>query len=216
MEKLRGIVFDMDGVLVDSEWRYYLRRVDFLRENGVELPPESLSTIIGLTWQGYVQLVLADGKLNWTEEEYRRRQDEYTRRIGRLHYDQCLFPDVKGTLAALREKGFRLGLASSSHRESVEQMLSDCGLEEAFDCVLTLEDVEKVKPEPEIYEKAAQRLGLSPEECVAVEDSVYGIQSALRAGMTVVAKASEHYALDQSAAHYRIREIGELLCLLEG
>ena len=94
-------------------------------------------------------------------------------------------------------------------------MLSDCGFGTIFHCVLAQEDVEQVKPSPEIYRKAAARLDLSPEECVAVEDSVHGIRSALDAGMTVVAKTSPHYELDQSAAHYHIRQLQDLPPLLE-
>lgn len=214
--RIKGIVFDMDGVLVDSEWQYHLRRLDFLRQNGVELSERTLPEVIGLTYQAYVDMVLSIPGVNWTREEYRRRNDAYTRRVGRLRYNECMFPDVPETLSGLRAAGFRLGLASSSRRESVEHMLSDCGLEDMFHCVLAQEDVERVKPEPEIYQKAAGRLGLSPAECLAVEDSVYGIRSARAAGMTVVAKSSPHYTLDQSQSHWHIQEIGQLPDLLKG
>ncbi len=172
--------------------------------------------VVGKPYQSYVDMVLDLEGVHWTQEEYLRLFDAYTRRKGRLHYNEFMFPDVPDTLRALKKKGFRLGLASSSRGESVMQMISDCGLGEMFQCVLTQEDVVKMKPEPEIYQKAAQRLGLPPEECVAVEDSTLGIRSALLAGTTVVAKGSEHYTLDQSEAHYHIREIGELPGLLEG
>lgn len=208
--RIKGIVFDMDGVLVDSEWQYHLRRLAFLRESGVELSEKALPEVIGLTYQAYVDMVLSTPGLNWTEEEYRRRNDAYNRRVGRLRYNACMFPDVPGTLRELKGAGLWLGLASSSRRESVEHMLSDCGLKDLFRCVLAQEDVERPKPSPEIYQRAALALGLPPEECVAVEDSVYGIRSAREAGMTVVAKSSPHYALDQSQAHYHIREIGQL------
>lgn len=213
--KWRAVIFDMDGVLVDSEWQYHRRRVDFLREYGVTLTDEALMEVVGKPYQSYVDMVLNLEGVHWTQEEYLRLFDAYTQRKGRLHYNEFMFPDVPETLRTLKQVGFRLGLASSSQRRSVERMVSDCGLEEMFHCILTQEDVEKMKPEPEIYQKAAQRLALSPEECIAVEDSTLGIQSALQAGMTVVAKSSSHYELDQSAAHYHMREVGELLPLLK-
>jgi beta-phosphoglucomutase len=211
----RAVIFDMDGVLVDSEWQYHLRRLDFLREHGVELPQETLPQVIGRPYQSYVDMVLSLDGVSWTQEEYTRLYDAYTQRIGRLHYDQCLFSDAPGVLSLLKRKGLRLGLASSSPRRAVSLMLSDCGFGTIFHCVLAQEDVEQVKPSPEIYRKAAARLDLSPEECVAVEDSVHGIRSALDAGMTVVAKTSPHYELDQSAAHYHIRQLQDLPPLLE-
>lgn len=211
--KQKTIIFDMDGVLVDSEWQYHLRMKEFLKENQVFLSEDVMSRLIGMSWDNMVSLILSSSKIGWTAEEFNRRLEEHNKRIGRLHYDTCIFQDTRETLQALETSGYRLALASSSEEIYVRQMLEDCGLEEKFQVVLSHKDVKRSKPDPEIYLKAAEKLGVSPQECIAVEDSFYGIAAAKGAGMTVVALRPLHYEIDQSAADLQIDHLKELLQL---
>lgn len=213
--QIKVVIFDMDGVLVDSEWQYHLRIQSFLRENQVELPETVMAKLVGMSWDNMVSAILSSSGVGWSAEEFTRRHSDYADRVGRLRYDSCVFPDTKDTLAALRRAGYPLGLASSSEGKYVFQMIKDCGFQGLFQHVLSHEDIRRSKPDPEIYLEAANRFRVRPQDCAAIEDSPYGIESAKRAGMTVIAKRPLHYELDQSAADAQIDDLSELPSLLE-
>ena len=150
---------------------------------------------------------------DWGREEYLVGYRAYLAR-NPISYPELCFPDVPATLAWLKEKGYRMALATSSPRDKVEQSIGECGLTDYFAAMLTRDDVENCKPDPEIYQKALQKLDLPPEQCLVVEDSSIGIAAAKAAGIKVAARQETRYPMDQSQADYFLERIGDLPDLL--
>jgi HAD superfamily hydrolase (TIGR01509 family) len=202
-----AVIFDMDGVLVDSEPLHHRTLNEVLAEEGrpgldfAEYVPYMGTTDI-YTWN---DLIRRFGLPN-TCEYYCDRYDE---RI-LLAYRRYSTP-AAGALAALRalrEFGVPLALASSSRREWVETCLAALGVRRFFDIVVSGDMVERSKPHPEIYLTSARLLGVPAEVCAAIEDSPQGIAAALAAGMFTIAVASPYpTATSTSSAHLRLNSL---------
>jgi HAD superfamily hydrolase (TIGR01509 family) len=184
---IEAVVFDMDGVLVDSEpiWRAVERDV-FGGLVGVEVTDEDLFETMGVR----VGDVVArwHRRFPWDEpsrEDVARsivdRVAEAIEREGAFHEEAIQAIDYVDAL------GLRLALASSSPMRLIRAVLSIGGLDDRFEVVLSAEDEERGKPDPAVYLSAARELGVPPERCLAVEDSINGVRSAKDAGMVCVA-----------------------------
>jgi sugar-phosphatase len=181
-----AVIFDMDGVLIDSEplWREAEREV--FAELGLVLSDADCQQTMGLRtdelvaywhcrhpWQGRSQPVVAD---------------TINSRVARLIAERGT--PLPGAVAAVRsavDSGLPVGLASSSSLELIDLVVRTLGLADGFSVLCSAEDEERGKPDPAVYLTTARRLGVPPAECVAVEDSVRGVQAAVAAGMRVVA-----------------------------
>lgn len=186
MHKIKAVVFDLDGVLVDArEWHYEALN-NALGLFGYNISREEHeSTYNGLPTRKKLQMLTMSVGLPASLHPFiSEMKQQYTMELikGRCRPDG----ELQKTLAWLKSEGFRLVVASNAIHESVEKMVKYSGLEEYFEFILSNLDVAKPKPEPDIYLEAAKRLGLQPEECVAVEDNINGIKSASSAGMRVV------------------------------
>ena len=177
------MIFDLDGVLADSEGIHILAWEQIARE--YRLPEDRLPLH---DWIGYadteiVKDVVRDHGLSVAPEDLL----EHKRRIFRRLIAVQLEP-IPGAVEALPElEPLPLGLATSSSRSEAELMLSILGLTDRFRTVVTADEVKHSKPEPDSYLLAAENLGIAPEHCVAIEDSSSGVQSARAAGMIVLA-----------------------------
>ena len=202
MTRYRAILFDMDGVLVDSEPLFLAAINRLLVEEGVE--PVSvqeneeflIGTTIGETWR---QLKL-HRPLPKPTEEYVSRYDDIVRQVMQEELEPQ--PGVRELLAACNRRGLPKAVASSSLHMWVDLKLRAIGLTGAFDAVLGGDDVSRGKPQPEIYLKAAERLGVPAGECIAIEDSPVGIAAAVASGAYTIAVRTEYTRnLDVSQAH---------------
>lgn len=199
-----GVIFDMDGVLVESEEFYFQRRMDFFKEKGLTPGSQSLLDFVGKTDQGiWEMLVPQDAVLR------QRLKQEYLeyRETHPIDYPKALRSGTKEVLQQLVDQQIPIGLASSSARFEIQRMLAANQLAWAFSYVISGEDLAESKPHPEIYQKAMTALAC--ERYVAVEDSPLGIQSATAAGAYTVALA-QSFPLDQSGADIIISDIREL------
>jgi HAD superfamily hydrolase (TIGR01509 family) len=180
-ESGRGIIFDLDGVLIDSEPMHLRAYQAVLAAYGVALPAE-------VYYASY--LVLPD------DEVLRRllpdpdRVPEAVAAKSRRYLELIAagvpaFPDALALLA--RTAGWRVGLATGSLRREAELALGSLGIRERFRSIVALEDCERGKPDPEPYRRAAAGLGLAPRDCVAVEDAPGGVRAAVAAGMRCIA-----------------------------
>jgi HAD superfamily hydrolase (TIGR01509 family) len=183
---LEAVVFDMDGVLVDSEPLYDLATTEFLRRRGVEADPAHFDTLRGLAlpevWRALAdryRLAEAPEKL---AEASSRDLDRFFAERGRLEP----IAGVRELVAALKQAGSALAVASSSPCRRVADLLGRLGLARSFAVVVSGDEVRRGKPDPEIFLTAARRLGLDPEGCAVVEDSERGVAAALAAGMRCV------------------------------
>jgi HAD superfamily hydrolase (TIGR01509 family) len=185
-----AVIFDLDGVLLDSEQRWNESKEALVREAGGAWRDEAPTVMMGMSsheWSAYLRDDLgvpleADAI---SRDVVRRMEDGY--RAG--------LPLLPGADEAVRALAARwpLGLASSSNREIIELVLELAGFADAFRVALSSEEVERGKPAPDVYLEVARRLGAAPGRCVAIEDSSNGLRSAAAAGMAVIAVPNPHY-----------------------
>jgi HAD superfamily hydrolase (TIGR01509 family) len=202
-----AVVFDMDGVLIQSEEVWDEVREAFVRERGGRYDDEIQRALMGMSsteWSRYLHdhAGVADAPEAINAEVVRRMLAAY-----RTH-----LPLIHGAIEAVRRLGedFRLGLASSSNRELIDAVLESAGIASCFAATVSSEEVPQGKPAPDVYLEAARRLGVEPSECVAVEDSHGGIRSAKNAGMRVVAIPNPTYPPDDEALALADVTIGSL------
>lgn len=181
---IKAVIFDMDGVLVDSEHVIESAAVKALGEYGVKARPEDFTPFVGAGDDRYIGGVAEKHGLRYRNEMKDRLYEIY---LEILEDELGVFEGALPLIKTLKKEGFVLALASSADRIKVDANLKAAGIpEEYFSAVLTGEDVSEKKPSPEIYLKAARKLGIPPAGCVVVEDALNGIKSAKSAGMLCI------------------------------
>jgi HAD superfamily hydrolase (TIGR01509 family) len=199
----KALIFDFDGVMVDTEQSIFDAYRDIFADHGAELALRTWETIIGST--GHRDLVF-----NNLELQIGRAVDREELRLQaqRLHHDiSGNLPAVEGVreqIAQARGAGLALGVSSSSTREWVAGPLTRLDLIHHFGALCTREDVTRTKPDPALYALAVQRLGVSPQDAVALEDSPNGIASAKAAGLFCVVipnPLTKDMSLEQADLH---------------
>lgn len=179
---LKGIIFDMDGVLVDSEPFICEAAIRMFAEHGLTVQPEDFIPFVGAGEARYIGGPAEKYNFPIDIERDKARTYEIYGEIVRGRLDPL--DGVREFIAKARAKGLKLAIASSADRVKIDINLTEIGVPaETFDAVVSGSDVVRKKPDPEIFLKAADRLGLRPEECLVVEDAVNGVAAAKAAGM---------------------------------
>jgi HAD superfamily hydrolase (TIGR01509 family) len=193
---IEAVVFDLDGLLLDSEQLWDKVREELARERGGRWHERAQRDMMGMSsteWSRYMHDVigLTEPPEEISAEVVRRMQDRYRERL----------PLIDGAVEAVERLAERwpLGLASSSNRELIDLALELSGLKRFFVASVSSEEVARGKPAPDVYLEAAKRLGVAPERAAAIEDSHNGIRSAKAAGMRVVAIPNPHFPPDAEA-----------------
>ncbi len=181
------VIFDLDGVLLDSEPLHVEATNQVLQRFGKHLTVQENAQFMGLADPEYWAALLRYFGLEGVAIEPLLR--EKARVYSNLVKTRPLkpFPGIPELLEALRHAGCRLAVASSSRLEDIETVLRRLGLRDFFDAVVSGEEVPRSKPDPAIFLEAARRLECNPENCVAIEDSLNGLRAARAAGMRAVA-----------------------------
>ncbi|MEU5903972.1 HAD family phosphatase [Micromonospora sp. NPDC047527] len=192
-----AVVFDLDGVIVDSEPVWEEVRRAYVAEHGGAWQPDTQRRLMGMStgeWADYLS-----GELG-VERTAEQVADEVVREMARRYREHV--PLIDGADEVVRRLAARwpLGLASSSPTRLIAAALEATGLTDAFVATLSTEETERGKPAPDVYLAVAQRLGVDATRCAAVEDSSNGVRSAAAAGMRVVAVPHGSYPLDPDAA----------------
>jgi len=203
----RAVIFDLDGVLVDSEPGYAIALNRVLERAGAEpLTEDESRGLIGTTVEDTWNAIKEMRSLTKPFEYYVGIYSPTLIEIFRAGLE--LQPGAMDVVQAVRDKGLPLGLATSSRREWVDVKLKVVGVNSMFDAVVTGDEVQKGKPSPEIYLSVARLLDVPPAECLAIEDSPSGVASAVTAGMYTVAVRTESTAgLDISHANAVIESL---------
>ena len=184
MSTIRAVVFDLDGVIIDSEEVWEEVRRGYVAEHGREFLPDTQDRMMGMSTGEWSRHLAEEVGVPRTPEQV--AADVLGRMAERYRDD---LPLIEGSVESVRRIGARypLALASSSSRILIDQVLATAGLTDAFAVTLSTEEVPRGKPFPDVYLAAADKLGKSPEVCAAVEDSSNGLRSAGAAGLAVVA-----------------------------
>ena len=186
---IKGVLFDMDGVLVDSEEFICKAAIMMFSELGVKVSPEDFHPFVGMGENRYIGGVADKHGIMVDIEKVKARTYEIYGIIVRGKLDPL--PGAHGFIKRCRNKGFKLSLATSADKVKMEVNLLEIGLRrDSFDSIITGLDVENKKPFPDIYIKAAESIGLKPQECLVVEDAVSGIKAGKSAGCKCLAVTS--------------------------
>ena len=186
MTRLTAVVFDMDGVLVDSEPLWQEAEIEVFADVGVSLTRDLCRQTMGLRIDEAVAHWFA--RHPWEGMPQEAVSDRVVARVVELIGERAEpLPGVRAAVAEVRRRGLRCALASSSPRVLIDAVLDRLELGAAFEVVHSAEDEQHGKPHPAIYLTTADRLGVEPTACLAVEDSVNGVISAKAARMTCVA-----------------------------
>lgn len=205
----KAVIFDMDGVLVDSEPKNLEQLKGFYKSYGTDVDDTFMNTLVGSSYTYTYKESMRVMKLNWSIEKFKELFDNYCK-IHSFEYDSVLNPGVKEILLWLKKHGYKTAVASSSTINQIQTMKKVCDLNDCFDELLSGEMFNESKPNPEIYLTAAKKLQVKPEECIAIEDSKYGIAASNAAGMRVLAYADDRYGVDQSKAYAKIYKMEEI------
>jgi len=184
---IRGIIFDFDGLIIDTEWSVYQSWLEIFESFKAELPLDQWTSIIGTSeHEHFDPFDILEHQVGHPLDRQNLRQKRRSREM-ELVFVQPILPGVEETLRDAKQYNLKLGIASSSDRNWVTGHLARLGLSEYFDAIHTSDDVERTKPEPALYLLALQSLGLSPMEAIVLEDSPNGVSAAKDAGIFTVA-----------------------------
>ncbi len=211
---IKSVIFDMDGVLIDSEICYLKYDLAFARTKNPNVTIDQLYGMVGASkepaWRIMAQAI--DNGQTWQElrDEYRASIDVFAQ----VDYRTIFRPEVIPVLESLKSNSYSIALASSTQMDIIERVLSENQITDYFQVIVTGNQFKESKPNPEIYHYTASRLNTPENQCLVIEDSTLGITAAARAGMTVAALIDDRFGFDRSLADYEIASLTEIPGLL--
>lgn len=202
----KAVIFDMDGVISDTEWIYVDKVLQILSEEGVYVTGDEIHDVFGTNMTHLCSQLKERFPLKRSTEEMKER----VHRLRDIHFDKHGIKPVEGAPELIRElsdMGIKIAVASSAKRAVIERTLSGFDIRDRIDAVLSGAEIERGKPWPDLYLKAAEALGMSPDECVVIEDTPPGVKGAKSAGMKCVAFAPKKAVkMDLGLADVRITD----------
>lgn len=210
MIMIKAVIFDMDGVIIDSELEYLKKDLEFAQSKNPSVTLEDLFGMVGSSREdawGCMERAVNNGQ-TWEElrDEFRSLRDVFTE----MDYRSIFRPEIPGILDFIQSRGLRLALASSTQMSIIQQVLKENNIAHYFEVVVSGSQFRRSKPDPEIYHYTASHLELPESECLVVEDSTFGVTAASRAGMKIAALIDERFHFDQSLADYRMKNLEEI------
>ena len=216
---LKVIIFDMDGVIVDTEYLDFQLQSELIKSFAKEpenLTYENFSSLVGLSGQQLLNRIkdLSQTDLPFVEIEAELEKIAQ-KKYHQTNYKDIFREDIVEILSYAKDNGIQLAVASSSREEHIREVLSACGIMDYFDLILSGEHFYVSKPDPAIYQAVLKKIGLQADQAVAIEDSSYGILAAKRAGLTVIAYEENRMLIDQSLADYKGKNMKEILTIIQ-
>lgn len=213
---MKAVIFDMDGVIVDTEPVSRKRVLRYLRQYNETLDERDLDVLVGRGRRDAWEII---ARLSGTNKDAQAMKDEYDREWMPVHsetinYREIFRPAVKEVLAYARAHRMKTAVASSTEYHKVKKILTEVGIFSFMDEVVSGEDCTRPKPNPDVYLETAKRLGVLPQECLVIEDSTVGIEAAHRAGTTVAALIDNRFPFDRSKADLEIAAIPDVIPFL--
>lgn len=182
-----ALIFDYDGVLVDSERLAGQLWLDVLAKHDIHLELTAFSPYVGSTDRGILDSFDDFIRSMLPDVEFAILDKEVSEEFRKLEDEQMLMPGIQELLDLARAEAWPVGVATGKDRERLARQLKRLGIFDRFDAIVTAQDVDRGKPAPDIFLETARRMDIDPSDCVVVEDSPAGCVAALAAGMTVVA-----------------------------
>lgn len=197
---LKAIIFDMDGVLLDSESVHYHVIRDMLKQRGFHYKENHFLRFCGTPEEQMWPILMKDADL--TGETQEKLQEEHWKNYNQVIASQGLpgFPGVNDFLELLKKVNIRIAVASSSLRSRIEENLRALQMEQYFDCIVSAQECGVGKPEPDVFLLAAKKLQIAASDCMVIEDSVNGMIAAYRAGMKWIGFCGAEVKPDMSHA----------------
>ena len=186
----KAFIFDMDGVIIDSEKLHSITKVQAIRSFGVDVRESDLNleSYVGRSAKSFFSDVIAKyPELGDDWEVLAKKKHELYQKILREDPDLKPIDGIPELLERLKAKGYRIGLGSSSVMANIQLVLGRFGIMDYFDAIAAGSEVEHAKPAPDVYLLTASRLGIAPEDCTVIEDSGAGVMAAKAAGMRCIA-----------------------------
>lgn len=209
--KYKAVLFDMDGVLIESEWLIRAASIQSLAEHGVDARHEDFLEFTGMGEDRFIGGVAEKYGLTYDPAMKQRAYDFYGQRVKE---DAVVPRGVKEMLKTLHSRGVKLAICSAADRRKVLFNLSALGVsEELFTAIVSGNEVARKKPFPDIYLKGAELVGEAPGHCLVVEDAISGVQAAHAAGMDAAAVPTtftKEQLQNGAAPEYMLSEIREL------
>ena len=210
-QPFRAVIFDLDGVLADSEpwWNEIDKKL--LGEYGVVYRGEYHRNVLGVSYRLAVEFYKKAFGISAPTEELMRRRGEIAAEFFGVRVG--LFPSARAVLEELRQMNLRLAVATSSVSASARPFLDRQELTEFFEVILTGEEIERGKPAPDIYLRAAEKLGVPADACLVIEDAISGIAAGRAAGMRVAAIADARFVDPreyEKQADYMLGDLSEI------
>ncbi|MFW5982228.1 MAG: HAD family hydrolase, partial [Halanaerobiaceae bacterium] len=210
MDNLKAVIFDMDGVIIDSEPIHYKVNQDLYRKLEIEVSDDEYSNFIGVSNRDHWN-ILKDkyGLKNTTEDLVKRQIDSNIQHLDKS--DEEAIPGIIDLLEELRINNVKIALASSSAMRYIETVLEKFQIKDYFSVKVSGEDMDRGKPHPDIFLETARQLGLKPKDCLVIEDSENGVKAAKSAGMKCVAYINPNSGnQDLSLANIKVDSIKKL------
>ena len=211
MNNIKGIIFDLDGVLLSTDHFHFLAWKKLADRMGINFTEKDNERLRGVSRMESLEIVLSlstDPSLNLNDDEKvalaTEKNEQYREYLKKLT-PADVTDEVRKTLASLREKGYKLAVGSSS--KNTRFILSQTNLTDAFDAIADGNDIKNSKPDPEVFLKAASLIGIAPEDCAVIEDAEAGLEAANRGGMLSIAYAS---ALDCPLGKVKLHKFSDL------
>lgn len=207
--KYKVIIFDMDGVLFDTEQFYYDRRKEFLDSKGISIAHLPHTFFIGGNMKQVWQNILREDYDKWDTEQLQREYVAH-KKANPIPYRYLIFSDVRQTLHWAKKR-YKLALASSSSRYDILRALDETHLRDYFDLILSGEEFPETKPNPAIYLETLNQLNIKAGEALVIEDSEKGIEAGVSAGIEVWAIRDHRFGMDQNQASVLVNNLTEMV-----
>lgn len=213
---LKAVIWDMDGVIIDSEMAYFKEMFEFARSKNPSVKMEDMIGVVGKIRKDSWTIVAEAVKNGQTWEEL---HGEFLPRWPEIYktvdYRAIFRPEADEAMKAIRDMGLIQAVASSTEEEHVRYILTLNGVIDYMETVLSGSDLKRSKPDPAIYLLTAKTLGVEPSECLVIEDSTAGITAGHRAGMTVAALIDDRFGFDRSLADYELKGLTDIVDLIK-
>lgn len=187
MEKILGVIFDLDGVIVSTDEYHYAAWKQLADREGIHFDRAINNRLRGVSRRESLMIILESSQRDYTEDEIeamlKHKNDMYRKSLADLTESEVL-PGVKDTINYLKNRGIKVAIGSSS--KNTPYILKGINMADEFEVIVDGSMIENSKPDPEVFLKGALGLGLAPENCLVVEDAMAGVEAALRANMRVL------------------------------